>query len=72
MLFYLVLFCFQLVFLSGEKVVDAESRWRTDMSSKRKSDGHSRGTSRPLTMKSGGSQVDSERDSGFSGEAHFG
>lgn len=37
------------------------------MSSKRKSDSHSRGSSRPLTMKSGGSQVDSERDSGFSG-----
>lgn len=39
------------------------------MSSKRKSDSHSRGTSRPLTMKSGGFQVDSERDSGFSGGA---
>lgn len=64
-----MLFCFQLGFLSWEKAEDAESRRRTDMSSKRKSDSHSRGTSRPLTMKSGCSQVDSERDSGFSGEA---
>ncbi|XP_075900651.1 CLOCK-interacting pacemaker [Nelusetta ayraudi] len=36
------------------------------MSSKRKAEIHSRGTNRPRTMKSGGSQVDSERDSGFS------
>lgn len=37
------------------------------MSAKRKAESHSRGTSRPHIMKSGGCQVDSERDSGFSG-----
>lgn len=41
------------------------------MSSKRKAEIHSRGPNRPRTMKSGGSQVDSERDSGFSGGARL-
>lgn len=38
-----------------------------EMSTKRKAESHSRATSRPRIMKSGDSQVDSERDSGFSG-----
>lgn len=38
------------------------------MSTKRKAESHSRATSRPRIMKSGDSRVDSERDSGFSGE----
>lgn len=37
------------------------------MSTKRKAESHSRAASRPRIMKSGDSQVDSERDSGFSG-----
>ncbi|TNM95110.1 hypothetical protein fugu_017869 [Takifugu bimaculatus] len=36
------------------------------MSTKRKAESHSRTVSRPRIMKSGGSQVESERDSGFS------
>lgn len=38
-----------------------------EMSTKRKAESHSRAASRPRIMKSGDSQVDSERDSGFSG-----
>lgn len=38
-----------------------------EMSTKRKAESHSRTVSRPGIMKSGGSQVESERDSGFSG-----
>ena len=37
------------------------------MSTKRKAESHSRPANRPRIMKSGGSQADSERDSGFSG-----
>lgn len=37
------------------------------MSTKRKAESRSRAASRPRIMKSGDSQVDSERDSGFSG-----
>lgn len=38
-----------------------------EMSTKRKAESHSRTVSRPRVAKSGGSRVESERDSGFSG-----
>lgn len=38
-----------------------------EMSTKRKAESHSRAANRPRIMKSGNSQFDSERDSGFSG-----
>lgn len=58
--------------LNGQLLVWCESKDSfcpagEEMSTKRKAEPHSRTVNRPRIMKSGGSRVDSERDSGFSG-----